>query len=180
MLKMLGKSILSYSFTNKYLQLVSGMWKDVRLLLLLKVVLWRVNSFQSKWCACAAAGKASIWNRTGGEESALDPAPAEFRIPVSPFQSWLNWREIHPQEFNVCSEHVTGTGKQSRGRYRKPVESSNQRNQKCLKNIFAYRQNTSHRFSLQLKCGSFMKQVCVCVCWTRPSSLRIWTARFWL
>lgn len=34
MLKILGKSILSYSFTNKYLKSLSVTWKDVRSLLL--------------------------------------------------------------------------------------------------------------------------------------------------
>lgn len=39
MLKILGKSILSSSFTNKYLKSLSVTWKDVRPLLLLEAVL---------------------------------------------------------------------------------------------------------------------------------------------
>lgn len=39
MLKILGKFILSYSFTNKYMKSLSVTWKDVRPLLLLEVVL---------------------------------------------------------------------------------------------------------------------------------------------
>lgn len=39
MLKILGKSILSSSFTNKYLKSLSVTWNDVRPLLFLEVVL---------------------------------------------------------------------------------------------------------------------------------------------
>lgn len=39
MLKILGKSIFSYSFTNKYLKSLNVTQKDIRPLLLLEVVL---------------------------------------------------------------------------------------------------------------------------------------------
>lgn len=143
---------------------VSVTWKGVWPLLLLKVILWIVNSCKSKWFARAISEEkeASQYDSTRRRES-TDICSTKFWLPRVPVRL-AKLEIILPQKFSVCSQHVHRNLQAVAWLIRKTSREFSSKQSQLSKTYLSYHQNVSDRFSSQPKWGSFVGQVCICKC----------------
>lgn len=102
--KILGKSILRDSFTNKYLKSVVTMWEAVRPVLL-TVILWIVNSFQSRWFACAVVSEEKEASRCGWTGSGRGARVGRWGSPSPGVPFGVGCTGDGPPSRTQCSGH---------------------------------------------------------------------------